>query len=183
MEFFDLALRRRMTRRFDPRPIPDEALARLVAAGASAPTAGKTSGVELLVLKSPERRALFWDLASDRTWREDGRESAGVLAAPAIIVPIADPDAYVARYARPDKVSSALAGLVAGEWPVPYWIVDASFAAMLMLLAAADAGLGALFFQLHAPSEKVLAGLGLPATRVTIGALAIGHPAASAPAD
>jgi hypothetical protein len=29
----------------------------------------------------------------------------------------------------------------------------------------------------------VLAGLGLPATRVTIGALAIGHPAASAPAD
>jgi nitroreductase len=183
MEFFDLALRRRMTRRFDPRPIPDEALARLVAAGASAPTAGKTSGVELLVLKSPERRALFWDLASDRTWREDGHESAGVLAAPVIIVPVADPAAYVARYARPDKASSGLAGLTAGEWPVPYWVVDASFAAMLVLLAAADAGLGALFFQLHAPSEKVLAGLGLPATRVTIGALAIGHPAASAPAD
>ena len=164
MEFFDVALRRRMTRRFDPSPIPDEALARLVAAGASAPTAGKTSGVELLVLKSPERRALFWDLASDRTWREDGQESAGVLAAPVIIVPVADPDAYVARYA-------------------PYWIVDASFAVMLMLLAAADASLGALFFQLHAPSQTVLAGLGLPATRVTIGALAVGHPAVSTPAD
>jgi nitroreductase len=183
MEFFDVALRRRMTRRFDPRPIPDEALARLVAAGASAPTAGKTSGIELLVLKSPERRALFWDLASDLTWREDGHDSAGILAAPVIIVPVADPAAYVARYARPDKASSGLAGLTAGEWPVPYWVVDASFAAMLVLLAAADAGLGALFFQLHAPSETVLAGLGLPATMVTIGALAIGHRAGSTGAD
>lgn len=181
VEFFDVALRRRMTRRFDPRPIPREVLARIVATAASAPSAGKTGGVELLVLEPPARRALFWELASEREWRAHDEESAGLLAAPVIIVPVADPGAYVARYARPDKDSSALHGLPATDWPVPYWVVDASFAAMLILLAAGDCGLGALFFRLHAPAESVLAGLGLPTTRVLIGALAIGHPASYPP--
>ncbi|MGD0742742.1 MAG: nitroreductase family protein [Acidimicrobiales bacterium] len=181
VEFFDVARQRRMTRRFAPRPVARDVLDRIVAAATSAPTAGKTGGVELLVLDSAERRALFWELASDRAWRENGRESVGLMAAPVLIVPVADPDAYIARYGRPDKEGTALHGLAAADWPVPYWIVDASFAAMLTLLAAADAGLGALFFQLHAPAETVLAGLGLPPTRVLIGALAIGHPALDPP--
>jgi nitroreductase len=183
VEFFDVALRRRMTRRFDPRPIPRHVLARIVATAASAPSAGKTDGVELLVLESPGRRALFWELASDRVWRENGPESAGLLAAPVIIVPVADPEAYVARYARCDKESSGLHCLPADDWPVPYWTVDASFAAMLVLLAADDAGLGALFFRLHAPAQSVLTGLGLPEARVVIGAIALGHPASRPPTN
>jgi len=177
VEFADLARRRRMARRFDPRPVPRDVLVRVVAIAATAPSAGKTNGVELRVLESPDERARFWELASDREWRACGPKSSGLLAAPVIVVPIADPDAYVARYDRPDKVLSALSGLAASEWPVPYWIVDSSFMAMLVLLAAADAGLGALFFQLHAPAEDVLAGLGVPPTRVAIGAIAIGYPA------
>ena len=101
VEFFDVALRRRMTRRFDPRPIPRNVLARIVATAASAPSAGKTDGVELLVLESPDRRALFWELASDPVWRENSPESAGLLVAPVIIVPVADPVAYVAALRAP----------------------------------------------------------------------------------
>ena len=183
VEFFDVALRRRMTRRFDPRPIPRDVLARIVAIAASAPSAGKSGGVELLVLESPDRRALFWELASDRAWRENGPESAGLLAAPVVIVPVADPEAYVARYARCDKESSGLHCLPADDWPVPYWTVDASFAAMLVLLAADDAGLGALFFRLHTPAQSLLTGLGLPENRVVIGAIAVGHPASRPPAN
>jgi nitroreductase len=181
MDFSDLARCRRMTRHFDPRPVPREVLGRVVATAATAPSAGKTEGVALRVLTSAAERARFWELASDEGWRATGRGSAGLLAAPVILLPIADPDAYVARYDRADKVASPLHGLSAADWPVPYWIVDASFAAMLVLLAAGDAGLGALFFQLHAPADVVLAGLGVATTRVVIGAIAIGYPAANSP--
>lgn len=92
-------------------------------------------------------------------------------------MPIADPDAYVERYSSEDKAHSSLHGLPAASWPVPYWIVDAAFSVMLFLLAATDIGLGALFFRLHAPERDVLAGLGLPPDRVTIGAVALGYPA------
>src|SRR5215210_5612475 len=56
---------------------------------------------------------------------------------------LADEGAYRRRYAEPDKARS---GLADGPWPVPYWHVDAGFAALLMLLTAVDAGLGELFF-------------------------------------
>jgi nitroreductase len=54
---------------------------------------------------------------------------------------------------------------------------------MLVLLAADDAGLGALFFRLHAPAQSVLTGLGLPEARVVIGAIALGHPASRPPTN
>ena len=51
---------------------------------------------------------------------------------------------------------------------------------MLLLLAAEDAGLGALFFQLHGDKTSVLEGLGVPAGRDTIGAVALGYRAVDA---
>ena len=53
--------------------------------------------------------------------------------------------AYVARYGEPDKAASGL-GRGADAWPVPFWLVDTAFATMTLLLAATDAGLGALFY-------------------------------------
>ena len=92
-----------------------------------------------------------------------------------IVLPLADPAAYLARYAEVDKARSGLAGLAAADWPVPYWLVDASFSAMLMLLAARDVGLGALFFRLHQDPGPLLAALGVPEGRQVIGALALGY--------
>ena len=69
----------------------------------------------------------------------------GLLDAPVILLPFADPKAYVDRYAEPDKAATGL-GAGTDAWPAPYWTVDASMAVMTLLLAAEDAGLGALFF-------------------------------------
>jgi nitroreductase len=60
----------------------------------------------------------------------------------------ASAEAYVTRYAEPDKAAGGSVGgpnlgSQAGEWPVPYWIGDAAFAVMTVLLCAVDAGLGA----------------------------------------
>ena len=52
-------------------------------------------------------------------------------------------DAYLDRYAEPDK---GWTDRDEARWPVPYWDIDTGMAALLMLLAAEDAGLGACFF-------------------------------------
>ncbi len=168
-----------MTRRFSAEPVDAPLLATVLGVVTAAPTAGFTQGVELLALLRPERRQTFWSLASAPEWRDRAPEAPGLLAAPVVVLPLGDPTAYESRYAAPDKASSSLGGKAAAEWPDPYWLVDSSFAAMLVLLAAEDAGLGALFFQLHGDRATLLAGLGLPPGRVTIGAIAIGYPEAS----
>ncbi len=173
--------RRRMIRAFDSRPLEPDLLRPVLDAARRAPSAGHTQGIDLLVLSGDEARERFWALNSSRDWREYGRQAPGLLAAPVVVLPLADPGAYVARYREPDKARSDLAGLDAAAWPVPYWLVDASFAVMSMLLAATDAGIGGLFFRLRAAPDELLAAFGAPGDRQLIGAVALGHPASPAP--
>ncbi|MDA8292001.1 MAG: nitroreductase family protein [Actinomycetota bacterium] len=175
MELSEAISRRRMARRFTGEPVAPEVLDRMLSLCLDAPSAGFTQGVDLVVLEGAAARGRFWELATDARWRSSGPSADGLLAAPVVVVPVAEPDAYVRRYGEPDKSASGLAGVPARDWDVPYWQVDASFVVMQLLLAAEDSGLGALFFRLHAPSDAVLAGLGAPSRRVTIGAVALGH--------
>ena len=68
----------------------------------------------------------------------------------------------------------------AEAWPTPYWLVDASFAAMSILLTAVDEGLGALFFGLR-DIPHFRAALGVPEEYHPIGAIIVGHPAPDRP--
>jgi len=176
MEFEEVVRKRRMTRQFSPDPISQELLDELLNAGTRAPSAGFTQGVDLVVLTSEEARSRFWHVTSDESWRDRDKSSAGLLAAPAIVVPVADPEAYAGRYRDDDKATSVLFSRDVDAWPVPYWLVDASYASMLVLLAATAKGLGALFFQLHAAEAAVCLALGIPGERRLIGAIAIGYP-------
>src|SRR5579875_1909278 len=169
-----------MTRRFAPHPIPAATLDAVLAAALRAPSAGFAQGVDLLVLAEPERRATFWAAASDATWRMSERAS-GLLAAPTLVLPIADLQRYEDRYGADDKSGTLLGGRPVEHWPTPLWLVDASFSAMLVLLAATRHGIGALFFQLHAPDVAVLDALGVPAGRRMVGAIALGPPATHQP--
>jgi nitroreductase len=64
--------------------------------------------------------------------------------------------------------------------PIPYWYIDTGFTALLMLLAAVDEELGAVFF---GPPDiaDVRAWFGVPDEWTPIGAIAVGHP--DLPAD
>ena len=90
----------------------------------------------------------------------------------------ADPVSYVERYSEQDKAHTGL-GVGAEAWPTPYWTVDASFAAMTMLLAAEDAGLGALFFGVFHGEQQLRTRLCVPDAMQLIGAIAIGWPVES----
>jgi len=167
-----------MARSYSPTPVPDSVLRRVLDVAMRGPSAGFTQGVDLLVLEGNEQTQRFFELTSDPKFLGDSQALQGLTQAPLIVVPLCDPIAYVSRYAEADKVSSALSGLGAERWPVPYWLVDSSFAVMLLLLAATDEGLGALFFQLHRSPGALFEAFGVPETKLAIGAVALGYEAA-----
>ena len=172
MEFADLIRSRRMVRAFDPQPIEPEVLERVLDAARRAPSAGNTQGWVFVVLEGDDTKR-FWDI----TLPEDRRESfrwKQLLDAPAVILPLASREAYLSRYAEPDKISTGLADPT--RWPVPYWQIDTAVATMLLLLAVENEGLGALFFGVFRNGEKLLATLDVPGGYELIGAVAIGTP-------
>lgn len=176
MEFQQLVRRRRMVRNFDPRPIPPAALERILANARCAPSAGFSQGWSFLVLEGVEDTERYWSavLPPERRRRFPW---PGLLHAPVLIVALSDPQAYIERYAEPDKRTSA-----PRPWPTPYWHIDTAFAALLMLLTATDAGLGALFFEV-ADIPAFRAAFGVPKTLHPIGAIAVGYPAPDRPSS
>jgi nitroreductase len=93
-------------------------------------------------------------------------------------VPLARKQAYLDRYALPDKAQTPLSR--EEYWPAPYWDIDTGFGVMLILLAAVDLGLGALFFAIFQGGPALLKALGVPEGYRPIGAIAVGHPTAGA---
>lgn len=165
---------RRMVRRYDPdRPVPEPLVRELLDLAVRAPSAGFSQGWDFLVLLEPADRARFWDATAEPgpadAWRR------GVGAAPALVLCLSHPDAYLDRYAEPDK---GWTDRSPDRWPVPYWDTDVAMAAMILLLGAQDAGLGALFFGVpphrHAAVRDALA---IPGTRRIVGVVALGHEA------
>ncbi|HWL42484.1 MAG TPA: nitroreductase family protein [Ilumatobacter sp.] len=161
-----------MTRAFQPRPLPPGLLDGLLALAVRAPSAGNTAGWHAVVLEGTAT-ARFWDITLPPARRATFRWQR-LLDAPAIVLPYADPQAYVARYAEPDKAATGL-GTTPDAWPTPYWTVDASMATMTLLLAAEDAGLGALLFGVFQGAAELAAELGVPAHLEPIGAVALGY--------
>jgi nitroreductase len=165
---------RRMCRDFRDDPVPAPTLDAVLAAAFRGPSAGNTAALDLVVLSGADT-ARYWDVTLPADRRATFRWP-GLLRAPVLVVAVVDPSAYVERYRRPDKAATGLGRSVAA-WPVPYWFVDGGAAVMAMLLAAEAAGLGALLFgQFHHEAE-VLAALGVPEGRRSLGTVALGVPA------
>jgi nitroreductase len=98
-----------------------------------------------------------------------------------VLDPLASKQAYLERYAEPDK---GWTDRDEARWPVPFWCIDTAFAAMLMLLTAVDQGLGALFFGIPPTVDAAFrAAFGVPDTYDPIGAIALGYPTRRALAE
>jgi nitroreductase len=174
MELRDAILQRRMVRSYDPdRPIPRETVERLLNLAIRAPSAGHTQGWRFLVLDEPASCARFWTATSDDevpdTWLERMQR------APALIVFLSDRDAYLDRYAEPDK---GWTDRDEAHWPVPYWHIDVGMAAMIFLLAVQDEGLAACFFGV--PPDRwpdLFAAFDIPEALSPVGVISLGYPA------
>jgi nitroreductase len=171
MEFRDVVRRRRMVRQFDKRPVPRDTINRIIDVGRRAPSAGFSQGLELLVLDSPETVAEFWQLTRDP---EFGWDPDDIAVGPTVIViPLPDAHRYTQRYSEPDKIAFGMDD--AANWPVRFWEIDAAMAAMLMLLAAVEEGLGGWFFGITHGERELLDRFGVPSDLRPIGILGFGH--------
>ena len=166
---------RKMVRNFEDRAVPTEVLEHVVDMARRAPSAGNSQGWDLVVLCGDET-SRFWDVTLPVERRATFRWT-GLLGAPVIVLPYANRDAYLTRYSEPDKSRTGLSS--EAQWPVPYWLVDTGFFTMTLLLAAHNAGLGALFFGVFHEAEQLSASLGVPIDRQLLGAIALGYPASS----
>ncbi|HZQ27708.1 MAG TPA: nitroreductase family protein [Acidimicrobiales bacterium] len=179
MEFQEVVRRRRMVRAYADRPLPEGMLDRMLDNALHAPSAGFTQGWAFLVLEGREQTEAFWSATFPSAEARDEFGRPELFDAPAIIVALSHKQAYLDRYAEPDK---GVFDKSEAFWTAPYWDIDTGFAALLMLLTAVDEGLGALFFGL--PVERVDAfrsAFGVPDAYTPIGAITVGWPAPDRP--
>jgi nitroreductase len=175
MDFQQVVNRRRMVRNFGPEPVDPAVLDRILHNALHAPSAGFSQGWAFLRLDTADDLVRFWEVTSP-----DGVGGShwyqGMRRAPAIVVPLSHKDAYLDRYAEPDK---GWTDRDETRWPVPYWHIDTGMASLLMLLTVVDEGLGGCFFGI--PPDRTAAfreAFGVPGEYVPIGAIAVGHPRA-----
>ncbi len=131
---------------------------------------GYSQGVHFVVLTG-DAVARFWQTTDAEAWFAADRD--GVLHAPVIVLPVADPDAYTSRYAEPDKAGHGLE--IAANWPVPFWLTDTAMAVQNLLLLAEAQRLGALYFGIFRNVDVLFADLGVPSGMLSVGAIALGH--------
>lgn len=159
-----------MTRRFTDATLDPHEVADLLDLARRAPSAGYSQGVHFMVLHGPSL-ARFWDITGAREWFE--ATQPGVLVAPVVVLPLADPQAYTSRYAEGDKSGHGLDD--ERNWEVPFWLTDAAMATQNLLLLAEDRGLGALYFGIFRNARAMLDALGVPPHVLQVGAVALGH--------
>jgi nitroreductase len=172
MDFQDVVRRRRMVRRYDVgRAVPEEIVERILDNALRAPSAGFSQGFGYLVLDNQDDIARFRDSA--RPDAEPENWLAANVETPLLIVVHSNKDAYLDRYAEPDKGHDDRSE---DWWPVPYWDIDAGMSALLILQTAVDEGLGACFFGLPADRIPVYREqFGVPDNFMPIGAISIGY--------
>jgi nitroreductase len=173
MEFTEVVRRRRMVRAYDTgRTVPRAVIDDLLGLAIRAPSAGFTQGWRFLVLESGADREAFWT-ATGGSGEVPDAWLAGMRTAPVLIVAFSDKQAYLDRYAEPDKGRT---DRDERRWPVPYWDIDTGMASLLVLLGAVDRGLGGCFFGV--PRERWAAlrrAFAVPARLRPVGVIGLGY--------
>lgn len=151
MDFTDVIRRQRMCREYLDRAIEPEKVNALLDAATRFPSAGHTQPQEFVVVE---------DAAIKQALGEAALQQMFIADAPLVIVVVSDTERSAARYGRRGVDF--------------YSVIDGAFAAMLILLAAVDQGLGAAFVgAFH--DDKVARVLHLPEHVRPIGAIALGY--------
>jgi nitroreductase len=149
---FETVLRkRRMCREYLDKDVPPEKVERILDLASRYPSAGHTEPQEFIVVHDQRVKEALARAALDQTF---------IARAPLVIVVISDTRRSAPRY---------------GKRGVDFYsIIDGSFAAMLILLAVVNEGLGACFVGAFYDRE-VRHVLGLPRDVRPVGIISIGY--------
>jgi len=163
-----------MVRCYSPEPLESEQLERILEKARRHPSAGFSQGIHFVLITDPARRLELARLAGEEDYAARGfARWLSVAAAPVDLA--ASQSDYERRYAEADKTGT-------DDWSLPYWWVDAGAALMLLLLAAAEEGLGAGFLGAHRlAGVKEL--LEIPEGVHPVGLVTLGHPLSDRPSS
>ncbi|MBR5768322.1 MAG: nitroreductase family protein [Clostridia bacterium] len=152
MDFSKLAKERYSVRKFDPRPIGEDALNEILEAGNAAPTAKNQQPQRIYVIKSEENLARIRGLTSSH------------YGAPVVLL-----------FAYDENIEwrNPL------EQGVHSGVQDVSIVAAHVMLRAAELGLGTVWVNMFPPTEtkKIM---GLPENEVPVLLMPVGYPAGDA---
>jgi len=171
VEFAELVRRRRTVRRFEDAPVDRAALEEIARLAQRTPSAGFSQGQRLVIVTDPEQRRRV-----AATCGEADYDAAGfgpwISECAAQFVPCVSEAIYHRRYREPDKLRDDGTEI---DWPTPYWWVDIGKTAMVVMLAARDAGLAAGFAGVpDIPGLRAV--LELPDEFHPIGVIPVGRP-------
>lgn len=152
MEFNLVVKKRRMVRAFKPKPIRGKALWKIIRNVHRAPSAGHLEPQELIIVRDPDVKKRLVEAALDQMF---------IAEAPVVIVICADPRRNMWRYGERGRNF--------------YCTIDGAFASMLILLTAADEGLGTCFVGAF-DDDEVAKVLNLPEEVRPIGVIPLGYP-------
>jgi nitroreductase len=175
MDFVDVVRKRRSVRRFSSQPVDPAALERILDAGTRGPTAGYSQGQSFILITDPATITAIATLQDDEERALTGREprsSPPAFGAPVMICACTNEADYHRRYQLPDKVLPD--GSEIG-WPVPFWHFDIGAAVMLLLLAAVNEGLAAVFVGPTQDVQKIRDVLSIPDEVTPAGFVILGH--------
>lgn len=153
MNLFDVILKRRSIRKYQPKPVDDKLIGVILWAGAQAPSAGGLKDWRFIVVKDEKRKEKLYEAC----FKQDH-----VREAPVDIVVAADIEAQGLKYGK------------RGE--LVYALEDAAAAIENMLLAATALGLGSCWVGAM-DEEEVRHVVGLPDSVRPVAIITLGYPA------
>jgi nitroreductase len=172
LELEKAILKRRMVRNFQPKPVPREAVERILMLAQHAPSAGFSQGWAYVVVTDEHTKKKVGQVQGEEDYFAK-RFHKFVSEAAVLVVACTSEQLYHERYRQPDKLQEDGTEI---HWPTPYWHFDIGCACMLIFLAAVDEGLATAFTGVERVEEmKKL--LGIPEHFHPVGVISIGYPA------
>lgn len=152
MEFFELVKVRRSIRLFQPKPVEEEKIKKILEAANLAPSAGNLQAYTILVVKNKKIKEKLYQAALNQE---------AIYLAPVILIFFANPKKSSLKYGQRGENL--------------YCLQDATIAASYAQLAAANLGLGSVWIGAY-DDEKVKKILNAPNDFIPVAILPLGYP-------
>ena len=147
MSLTALLRKRRNVYGFLPKPVSDELLSGILEDAIRVPSAGFTQDFDLVVVRNKSTKKRLAEASREEEYvKSNSALSDFITTAPVLIVPCANKQRYEAKYGR---------GVEGAR--LPWWLIDAGFVSLALLLATFEKGLAASF--LGAIDDQMIAGI------------------------
>jgi len=132
---------------FKARPIPEKVLTTVLGDAIHVPSAGFTQDFDFIVVKNPLTKKQLAEASHESEYLKLGMSKSDFIStAPVIVVPCANKKRYEDKY-----------GTAEDGRRLPWWLIDAGFASLALILSAFEHGLVASF--LGALDDEQVAGI------------------------